>query len=230
MYWLNGIYNFRVVGQYLNVFVDGMITTLWISCVCLSLSFFFGIFVALMRMSSIGFFWRIAAGYIQVIRATPLLIQIYLIYYGLPALLPFGNFFDETQTAIIALTVHTTPFMGEIIRTGILSVAKGQREGALSVGFSPLKTFYYVVLPQAVANVVPPLIGQTAILIKDTALFSIIAVPELMGAGLLMFSQTVIATESYVTTGVCYLFIYALTVMLSVIVQKKLGGSAWRTS
>lgn len=230
MSWLIDFYNFRVVGQYLDVFIDGMITTLWISCVCLALSFFFGIFVALMRMSSVGFIWRIAAAYIQAIRSTPLLIQIYLIYYGLPALLPFGNFFDETQTAIIALTIHTTPYMGEIIRTGILSVEKGQREGALSVGFNPFQTLYYIILPQAISNVTPPLIGQTAILIKDTALFSIIAVPELMGAGLFMFSETVIATESYVTTGICYLLIYALTLILSGFAQNKLGGTAWRTN
>ncbi len=230
MYWLNDYYNFRVVGQYIGVFTDGMFSTLWLSFVCLALSFLFGILVALMRMSSVGFIWRIAAGYIQAIRSTPLLIQIYLVYYGLPALLPFGNFFDETQTAIIALTIHTTPYMSEIIRAGLLSVERGQREGALSVGFSPPQSMFYIVLPQAISNVIPPLIGQTAILIKDTALFSIIAVPELMGAGLKMFSETVIATESYVTTGICYLLIYALTLVLSGYVQNKLGGAEWRSS
>lgn len=230
MSWLNDFYNFRIVGQYLNVFIDGMITTIWLSFACLVLSFFFGIFIALMRMSTIGFVWRIAAAYIQIIRSTPLLIQIYLIYYGLPALLPFGNIFDETQTAIIALTLHTTPYMGEIIRTGILSISKGQKEGAMSVGFSPFQNMYHIILPQAISNITPPLIGQSAILIKDTALFSIIAVPELMGAGLTMFSETVIATESYVTTGVCYLLIYFFTLILSGFAQNRLGGAAWRSN
>ena len=230
MSWLLDYYNFRIVGQYLDVFIDGIIATLWLSLVCLVLSIFFGIFVALMRMSSIGIIWRTAAAYIQVIRSTPLLIQIYLIYYGLPAVLPIGNFFEETETAIIALTIHTAPFMGEIIRAGIQSVDKGQTEGAMSVGFSPLQSMFHIVLPQAISNVIPPLIGQTAILVKDTSLFSIIAVFELMGAGITMFSETIIATESYVTTGVCYLFIYALTLILAGYVQKRLGGEAWRTS
>lgn len=226
MSWLQDYYNFRIVGQYLDVFIDGIVATLWLSLVCLILSIFFGIFVALMRMSSIGIIWRTAATYIQIIRSTPLLIQIYLIYYGLPLLI--GNFFDETQTAIIALTIHTAPFMGEIIRAGILSVDKGQKEGAMSVGFTPFQSMFHIILPQAISNVIPPLIGQTAILIKDTSLFSIIAVFELMGAGLRMYSETIIATESYVTTGVCYLFIYTLTVIMAGFVQKKLGGGAWR--
>ncbi|SEA66730.1 polar amino acid transport system permease protein [Desulfuromusa kysingii] len=230
MLWLNGFYNFRIVGQYLNVFIDGMLTTIWLSLLCLVMSFFFGIFIALMRMSTLGFVWRIAAAYIQLIRSTPLLIQIYLIYYGLPALLPFGNIFDETQTAIIALTIHTTPYMGEIIRTGIQSVDKGQKEGAQAVGLNSFQSMYYIILPQAIANITPPLIGQTAILIKDTALFSIIAVPELMGAGLTMFSETVVATESYVTTGICYLLIYLLTLILSGYAQNRLGGTAWRSN
>lgn len=230
MSWLLDYYNYRIVGQYLDLFIEGMFSTLWLSFVCLVLSFVFGIFIALMRMSSNVVIWRLAAGYIQVIRSTPLLIQIYIIYYGLPALLPFGNFFDETQTAIIALTIHTTPYMGEIIRAGIISVQKGQKEGALSVGFNPFQTMYHVVLPQAISNVVPPLIGQTAVLIKDTALFSIIAVFELMGAGITMFSETVIATESYVTTAICYLLIYAFTLVLSGYAQKRLGGSAWQSN
>ena len=93
---------------------------------------------------------------------------------------------------------------------------------------TPRQTMTNVVLPQAIANVVPPLLGQTAVLIKDTSLLSIIAVFELMGAGLRMFSETVIATESYVTTAVCYLAIYAMMLGLSGLVQRKLGGSAWQ--
>jgi len=230
MSWLLDYYNYRIVGQYLDLFIEGMLVTLWLSFICLVLSFVFGIFLALMRMSPNAFIWRTAAGYIQLIRSTPLLIQIYLIYYGLPALLPIGNFFDETETAIIALTIHTTPYMAEIIRAGILSVQKGQKEGALSVGFNPFQTLYHVVLPQAISNVIPPLIGQTAVLIKDTSLFSIIAVFELMGAGISMFSETIIASESYVTTAVCYLLIYALTLVLSGYTQRKLGGAAWQSN
>lgn len=230
MDWLLDYFNFRIVGQYLDVFAQGIVQTLWISLICLVLSLILGIGLALARMSTRQLIWRTAAGYIQFIRSTPLLIQIYLVYYGLPMLLPFGNFFDEKETGIIALTLHTTPYMAEIIRAGIESVDRGQTEGAMSVGMNPRQVMKNVVLPQAFAKVTPPLLGQTAVLIKDTSLLSIIAVFELLGAGLQMFSETVIATESYVTTAVCYLAIYMMMLVISGIIQNRLGGSAWRTN
>lgn len=232
MDWLQYYFNFRIVGNYADTFAAGIAQTLWISALCLVLSVIFGTLVALARMSKNPLIWRPIAGYIQFIRSTPLLIQIYLIYYGLPALLPqgYGNLFDETQTGIIALTIHTSPYMGEIIRAGIQSVNPGQIEGALSVGMTPRQTLLNVTLPQALTNVMPPLLGQTAVLIKDTSLLSIIAVFELMGAGLQMFSETVIATESYVTTAVCYLGIYAMMLVISGMLQNKLGGKAWKTN
>lgn len=230
MDWLLDYFNFRIVGQYLDVFAQGIVQTLWISLICLILSLVLGVGLALARMSSRQLIWRPAAGYIQFIRSTPLLIQIYLVYYGLPALLPFGNFFDEKETGIIALILHTTPYMAEIIRAGIESVERGQTEGAMSVGMNPRQVMLNVVLPQAIAKVTPPLLGQTAVLIKDTSLLSIIAVFELLGAGLRMFSETVIATESYVTTAVCYLAIYMMMLVISGVIQSKLGGSAWRAS
>jgi polar amino acid transport system permease protein len=93
---------------------------------------------------------------------------------------------------------------------------------------NPRQVMTNIVLPQAIAKVTPPVLGQTAVLIKDTSLLSIIAVFELFGAGLRMFSETVIATESYITTAVCYLGIYAMMLILSGVVQTRLGGSAWR--
>lgn len=174
-------------------------------------------------MSSTGVVWRTAAAYIQFVRATPLLIQIYLVYYGLPHLI--GNFFNEVQTGLIALTLHTTPFMAEIVRAGIMSVPRTQTEGAMAVGMSRPQMLYYIILPQAIAKLISPLLGQTVILVKDTSLLSIIAVFELMSAGLLMFSETISANESYVTTAICYLIIYLLMLVASGFVQKKLSGN-----
>ncbi len=228
MEFLSNYFNFRIVGQYTDLFIEGILATLALAGICLILSIIFGVFLSLMRMSSNPFLWRTAAAYIQVIRATPLLIQIYLIYYGLPLLI--GNFFGDKATAIIALTIHSTPYMAEIIRAGIQSIDRGQNEGAMSVGMNKVQSMFYIVLPQALANVIPPMLGQTAVLIKDTSLFSIIAVFELMSAGLRMYSETVIATESYVTTAVCYLLIYMMMLIFSNMIQKKLGGGAWQTA
>jgi len=216
-------FNFRIVSEYTGMFIDGIISTVWISLICLVLSLFFGVFVALMRMSSIGIVWRIASSYIEFIRATPLLIQIYIIYYGLPELI--GNVFNELQTGIIALTIHTTPYMAEIIRSGIVSVPRSQNEAAMAVGMNKIQTMYFIILPQAIAKLISPLLGQSIVLLKDTSLLSIIAVYELMGVGLKMFSDTVIATESYMTTAFCYLIIYLMMLILSGYIQRYLGGN-----
>jgi polar amino acid transport system permease protein len=228
MIWIQDYFNLRLVLEYADVFANGIWQTLWISAVCLAMSLVFGTLLALARMAKSPLLWRPVAGYIQFIRSTPLLVQIYLVYYGLPTIMPAGMIFDEVGSGIVALTLHTSPYMGEIIRAGIQSVARGQIEGALSTGMTPRQTMRYITLPQAISNVMPPLLGQTAVLIKDTSLLSIIAVFELLGAGLLMFSETVVATESYVTVAVCYLAIYAIMLVLSGIVQERLGGSAWK--
>lgn len=222
MSWLIEFYNYNIVFDYLDVFAKGILNTVWISIICLSLSIFFGIFVALMRMSKVGVIWRSAAAYIQFIRATPLLVQIYIVYYGLPDLI--GNFFNEFQTGVIALTIHTTPFMAEIIRAGIQSVPATQTEGAMAVGMSRAQAMFHIILPQAISKLISPLLGQSVILLKDTSLLSIIAVFELMGAGLLMFSETVSPSESYITTALCYLAIYLLMLVFSGFVQRRLGG------
>ena len=119
MTWLLDYYNYNVVANYIDVFARGVFWTMLISLICLVLSLLFGTVVAVMRMSSIGIIWRSAAAYIQFVRATPLLIQIYLVYYGLPAITPIGNLLGETETGILALTFHTTPYMAEIIRARI---------------------------------------------------------------------------------------------------------------
>lgn len=229
MEYIASIFNYRVVLGSLDAFAAGIWTTLWISAVCLLLSLFLGILLAGMRMARSGFLWRPAAAYIQFIRATPLLVQIYLVYYGLPRLLGGGtSVLTEAVSGIIALTLHTTPYMAEIFRAGIESVDKGQREAARALGMRPLHRMILVVLPQAIANVTPALLGQTAVLIKDTSLLSIIAVFELMGAGLFVMYQNVAPNEGLLTTAVCYLVIYAGMLVISNHVQSRLKGGVYR--
>src|SRR5690606_2257219 len=106
MMWLQDYFNLRLVLEYRDVFAEGIWQTLWISGVCLFLSLIFGTILALARMSKNPLFWRPVAGYIQFIRSTPLLVQIYLVYYGLPVIMPSGMMFDEVQSGIVALTLH----------------------------------------------------------------------------------------------------------------------------
>ncbi|MFA5520732.1 MAG: amino acid ABC transporter permease [Castellaniella sp.] len=225
--WLLDYYNWRVVALYLDEFSRGLMATLNISAIALVLSLIIGTGLALARMSTRPLIWRPVAAYIQFIRATPLLVQIYIVYYALPYLLPFTLRWDEMWLGIFALVLHTAPYMGEILRVGFESVPQGQVEGAKAVGMNALQRLRYVILPQGFVNTVPPLLGQTAILIKDTSLLSLITVFELLSAGMIMNSQRIMPTESFMTVAAGYLLIYALMLVLSGWVSRRLSGPAW---
>ena len=223
--WILDFYNWRVVLQYVPEFTRGMTATMWISLVSLVLSLVIGTLTAIMRMSSNPVLWRIAAGYVQAIRSTPLLIQIYVIYFSLPALPILDRRLDEIEGGIIALGLNAGAYMSEIIRAGIESISKGQVEGAQSVGMTYLQRMRHVVLPQAFANVLPPLLGQTAVLIKDSSLVSFIGVFELFGAGLTVLSERLMPNEAFLTVAACYLAIYGIMMLVSNYAQRKLGGA-----
>jgi len=224
--WILDYYNWRVALQYVPEFTRGMTATMWISLISLVLSLVVGTVAAIMRMSANPLLWRISAGYVQAIRSTPLLIQIYVIYFSLPALPILDRRLDEIEGGIIALGLNAGAYMSEIIRAGIESISKGQVEGAKSVGMTYLQRMRHVVLPQAFANVLPPLLGQTAVLIKDSSLVSFIGVFELFGAGLTVLSERLMPNEAFLTVAFLYLVIYGIMLFFSNYAQRKLGGGA----
>ncbi len=226
MDWILDFYNYRVVGQYLPEFARGLGSTAWISLVSLVMSLSVGTVAAMMRMSANPIVWRIAAGYVQAIRSTPLLIQIYLFYFTLPALPLLGRRLDELEGGIIALGLNAGAYMSEIIRAGIESISRRQIEGAQSVGMTYLQRMRHVVLPQAFARVAPPLLGQTAVLIKESSLVSFIGVFELFGAGLVVLNERLMPNEAFLTVAACYLAIYAVMLSLTGYAQRRLGGTA----
>lgn len=227
MDWLLDFYNYRIVAQYLDRFVQGLSNTMTAAGISLVLSILLGTAFAVALLSNRQLLIRPVAAYVAFIRATPLLVQIYLIYYGLPALLPFAKTWNEMYLGIAALTLNSAPYMGEIIRAGIESVPRGQIEGAKAVGMTYGQRLRHVVLPQAFANTLPPLIGQTSVLIKDTSLLSLITVFEFTSAGILLNSERVKPNESFLTIALGYLAIYGLTLLLSHYVKRRLAGPAW---
>src|SRR5919107_2141678 len=152
MTWLLDYYNYRIVAQYLGRFAEGLSNTLTAAGVSLILSLLLGTLVALALLSSRAMLRKPIEGYVAFIRATPLLVQIYLVYYGLPALLPIAKSWNDIYFGIAALVLNSAPYMGEIIRAGIESVPRGQIEGAKAVGMSYGQRMHHVVLPQAFAN------------------------------------------------------------------------------
>src|SRR5690606_19631573 len=122
MNWLIDYYNWRIVGQYLGQFGNGLSNTLVAAGVSLVCSVILGVLLALARMADRGTIWRPAAAYIQFIRATPLLVQIYLVYYALPFFVPAAKAWSELVLGIAALSLHHAAYMSEIVRVGIQSV------------------------------------------------------------------------------------------------------------
>ena len=223
--WILDFYNWRVVIQYIPEFQRGLLSTAQVSAVALVIALVVGTASAIMSLSSNSWLRRISAGYITSIRATPLLIQIYIIYFAVPALPLLDRRLDELEGGILALGLNAGAFMSEIIRAGIESVETGQVEGAKSVGMTYVQRMRYIILPQGIARVLPPLLGQTAVLIKDSSLVSFIGVYELFGAGLTLLNERLMPNEAFMTVAMCYLVIYYFMFLLSNQVQRKLGGA-----
>jgi polar amino acid transport system permease protein len=223
--WILDFYNWRVVIQYIPEFQRGLLATAQVSAIALVIALVVGTASAIMSLSSFTWLKRISASYIATIRSTPLLIQIYIIYFAVPALPLLGRRLDELEGGILALGLNAGAFMSEIIRAGIESVEKSQIEGAKSVGMTYVQRMRYIILPQGIARVLPPLMGQTAVLIKDSSLVSFIGVFELFGAGLTLLNERLMPNEAFLTVAMCYLVIYYFMFLLSNQVQRKLGGA-----
>jgi His/Glu/Gln/Arg/opine family amino acid ABC transporter permease subunit len=212
-------FNFRVIYEYLPLFFEGFRATGWISLVSLFLSLLVGIVACAARLSRFRLLSAPAAAYIEAIRSTPLLAQIYFFYFGLPSL---GVRLPELQTGVLALTLNSGAYMAEIIRAGVKSIPPGQTEAGVSSGLSYLQRLRYVILPQAMGITIPPLLGQAIVLVKDSSLLSLISVLELTRAGQLMISERLMPAEGFFTVAVFYLALYFVLKSLSSWWQRRL--------
>jgi len=220
------IFNYRVVYQYLPDFATGIGTTLWISAVVVIFGLIIGSIVAICGVSNIPLLrWPISF-YIQSIRSTPLLVQIYIVYFALPPLPLLGRRLTEVEGGILALSINAGAYLAEIIRAGIESIDQGQIEAAVASGLNSVQRMRYIILPQAIAKVIPPILGHAAIIMKDSSLLCLITVFELMSAGLRLMNDFIMPTEGFLTVAAGYLIIYAMMLVFSNLVQKKLRGES----
>jgi len=163
---------------------DGLIITVRVAIVSTVLSIIFGIIFALGRLSSLSIIHRPAAFYVEVVRALPVFLLIIWTFFALPKL---GLQVPVEVAVIAALTIYTTSVVAEIIRAGILSIEKGQMEAARSLGFSYLEAMRYIILPQALRRMVPPLVSQFITLLKDTSLGTVLGLRELLRSGEIIY-------------------------------------------
>jgi len=212
-------FNFRVILEYLPMYWKCLLATLWLSGAGLAGALVVGVVACAMRISQSKLVSRVAGVYIESIRSTPLLAQLYFFYFGLPSL---GIPVSEETTGVFALTLNSGAYMAEIIRAGVQSISYGQIEAAMSSGLGYLQRMRYIVLPQAVGVTLPPLLGQAIVLFKDSALLSLISIMELTRAGQIMTSERFMPAEGFLTTAVFYLLIYYMLKGISGWTQKRL--------
>lgn len=212
-------FNFRVIFDYMPLFLRCFGATLWLSGVALFGALVVGILACMMRLSRSRALSWLAGAYIETIRSTPLLVQIYFFYFGLPSL---GIQASETFTGLTALILNSGAYMAEIVRAGIQSIPHGQVEASVAYGFSYLQRMRYIVLPQALGATLPPMLGQAIVLVKDSALLSLISIMELTRAGQVLTSERFMPAEGFLTTAVFYLVIYYMLKAVSGWSQKRL--------
>nr|WP_286086954.1 amino acid ABC transporter permease [Halomonas sp. S3-1-1] len=203
--------------------LPGIPWTLAISFGGLAIGFFIGIFFGLLRISPVAWMRWVATIYIEVFRGTPILVQVLFIFYGLPQLL--GGPINALVAGIAAIAVNSGAYISEIVRGGVQSIERGQREASLSLGLSRAQSFRYVIWPQALRRMVPPLGNQAIISIKDTSLFSVIGVGELVRQGQIYIATTFTALEVYFMVALLYLAItWTLSVVLRLVERSNLAG------
>jgi polar amino acid transport system permease protein len=198
-------FNFRVIAEYLPLFLSCFWATIWLSAAGLFGALAVGMLACGMRIGGSRILTHGAAVYIESIRATPLLVQLFFFYFGLPSL---GIRLSEAATGILALTLNSGAYMAEIIRAGIQSIPAGQVEAGVSSGLNYLQRMRCIILPQAVGITLPPMLGQAIVLVKDSALLSLISLPELTRAGQIMTSERFMPAEGFLTSAAFYLLIY----------------------
>lgn len=212
-------FNFRIIWEYMPFFMEGLRNTFLISGLSIILALIMGIVACACRLSDSRLLRGISITYIESIRSTPLLVQIYFFYFGLPTL---GLRIPEIQTGILALMLNSGAYIAEIIRAGISSVSTGQIEAGIASGLSYVQRMRFIILPQALGITVPPLLGQAIVLVKDSSLLSLISVMELTRCGQTLTSERFMPAEAFFTVAFFYLCIYFCLKTLADWSQKKL--------
>ncbi len=203
-----------------GMLVDGLIVTLQISFLSLFLTVGIGIVIALMRLSTSPMLRLIALVYVEIIRNTPLLIQLFVMYFVISPVVGLSPF----VSALAALSLFEGAYASEIIRSGILGLPRGQWEAAYSLGLSSYDTYIGVVFPQVMRQILPMLAGQGVSLIKDSALVSTISIFDLTMQGRRIVSETFLTFEIWFTVAFCYFLLTAPLSLLIARIEKRFGG------
>jgi polar amino acid transport system permease protein len=195
-------YEWLTLSSYINDFVHAAWLTLQVTLLAFALALVLGLVTALASASRSRILQAVASVYIEAIRNTPVLLQIFIVFFGLPSL---GLTLDAYAAGVIALGVNVGAYLAEVFRAGIQSVPKGQLEAASILGMERSQIFMEVVLPQAARAVYPAIVNNLIQLLLGTSLLSAIALPELSGTATVINSRTLLYVQTFTITLVAYL-------------------------
>ena len=196
-------FDFSLIWYSLPLLLAGAGVTIEITAIAVGLGFIFGLITSVCRLSDVKILQVIAVCYVNIIRGTPMLVQIFLIYFALPMVI--GQRINPFVAAVAACSINSGAYVSEIFRAGIQSVDKGQMEAGRSLGLSWMQTMRYVILPQAFKHVIPPLGNEFISMTKETSLVSVIGFEELTRRGQLIIAKTYGSFEIWLTVAAIYL-------------------------
>lgn len=221
--------DFSRLNGYYGLMLEGAKVTILISLIALVFGFILGLLICLMKMSKFKILRWLASAYVQILRGTPLFVQIFIIYFGLPQFdinFPdIGPLSSDFVTGAFALSINSSAYVAEIFRSGIQSVDNGQMEASRSLGLGYIDTMRYVIIPQAVKNVLPALGNEFITLVKESSIISVIGVQELMFRAGIVRTSIMKPFEPYIVAALMYLIITSVLSWLVGLLEKKLAQS-----
>ncbi|MBV7505470.1 amino acid ABC transporter permease [Bacillus sp. sid0103] len=209
-----------IISAALPMLLKGLQVTLYIFVIAIILGFLIGLVIALLRLAPIKFLNWIAKVYVDAIRGTPFIVQLFFIYFGVNSLQLVS--LNSTTAGIITVAINAGAYFAEIIRAGIQSIDKGQTEAARSIGFTGAQTMRYVVLPQAFRRMLPTITNQSIISLKDTSLLSVIGIADLTQQGQIQASATFEAFKIWLAVGIIYFIIIYLLTLLANFIERRI--------
>lgn len=196
-------FDFGLIWDSLPLLIAGAGVTIEITAISVGLGFILGLVVSVCRLSGWQILKAVAVCYVNILRGTPLLVQIFLIYFALPMLI--GQRINPFLAAVAACSINSGAYVSEIFRAGIQAVDRGQMEAGRSLGLSWMQTMWYIILPQAFRKVIPPLGNEFISMTKETSLVSVIGFEELTRRGQLIIAKTYGSFEIWLTVAAIYL-------------------------
>jgi polar amino acid transport system permease protein/polar amino acid transport system substrate-binding protein len=220
-------FSFLLDPYFQGILLKGLLMTILLALLAVSFGTFLGLVPAFMRMSRNKILKTVATAYVEIIRGTPLLVQVLLIYsfFRMPVTIFFGIDLSSFIPGMLALLINSSAYVSEVIRSGVESVDRGQTEAARSLGMSSRKTMQKIILPQAIKNILPALGNEFVTMIKETSIFMYLGIAELMYSAVMVRSATYAVKESYIVAGLLYFVLTYPTSKLIGLWERKLKKS-----